>query len=58
MWVLGIDPGHLEEQPVLLTVEPSFYLLTRGFDINYCYERWWWRTPLISALGRQRQVDL
>jgi hypothetical protein len=19
--------------------------------------RWWWRTPLIPALGRQRQVD-
>ena len=20
--------------------------------------RWWWRIPLISALGRQKQVDL
>jgi hypothetical protein len=20
-------------------------------------KRWWWRTPLIPALGRQRQVD-
>ena len=20
--------------------------------------RWWWHTPLILALGRQRQVDL
>ena len=23
MWVLGIEPGSLEEQPVLVTVEPS-----------------------------------
>jgi hypothetical protein len=23
MWVLGLEPGSLEEQPVLLTIEPS-----------------------------------
>jgi hypothetical protein len=22
------------------------------------YAEWWWYTPLIPALGRQRQVDL
>ena len=28
LWVLGIEPGPLEEQPVLLTTQPSLQPLT------------------------------
>lgn len=35
MWVLGIDPGSFEEQPVLLATEPPlqihFSVLDEGF---------------------------
>jgi hypothetical protein len=24
---------------------------------RYNFARWWWPTPLVPALGRQRQVD-
>ena len=33
-------------------------VLLLGFLYKKKYSRQWWRTPLILALGRQRQVDL
>lgn len=40
MWVLGLKPGLLEEQPVLLTTEPSLRIqsrqsLSRDYSLKY-----------------------
>jgi hypothetical protein len=69
MWLLEFELGPSEEQSVLLTTEPSLQppqhrLLNTELDCKLppsvdslkvgCSQAWW-RTPLIPALGRQRQ---
>ena len=56
---------NLEEQPVILTIEPSIqalktpHLKTHKYvkQIKNSLRQAWWRTPLIPALRRQRQAD-
>jgi hypothetical protein len=36
---------------------PKIYLLMHYMCYKYADRRAWWRTPLIPALGRQRQVN-
>ena len=36
MWLLRLEPGALEEQPVLLTSEPSLHFLF-NFTLVYCF---------------------
>jgi hypothetical protein len=33
MWLLGIEPRSLEEQPVLLATEAFFFFQDRGFSV-------------------------
>jgi hypothetical protein len=54
MWVLGFAPksfGRLIIEPSLQSLK--YFLKKRIKDPS----RQLWRTPLIPALGRQRQVD-
>ena len=53
----GLNSGPVEEQPVLLTTEPS--LMPRQYSLfKPSPVGGWLRTPLIPALRRQRQADL
>jgi hypothetical protein len=36
LWLLGIKPGFLKEQPVLLTTEPSLHLTPIIIDRSLC----------------------
>jgi hypothetical protein len=39
------------------TIKPKNVTELKSFIKNRKLARRWWRTPLIPALGRQRQVD-
>jgi hypothetical protein len=54
-WELSLRP--LQEQQVLLTTQPSLQPRTNYFLKRDGEGRAWWRTPVIPALGRQRQAD-
>jgi hypothetical protein len=34
-----------------------FNIISTFFKKSYNKAGWWWRTPLIPALGKQRQAD-
>ena len=55
-----ITPELLCHNRECIGVEPSNTLLMSGKDLlgRSLVARRWWHMPLISALGRQRQVDL
>jgi hypothetical protein len=60
MWVLESEHRPSEEWQVLVTMVPSLWLLTFSFSNAFIIAQLvgWWRMPLISASGKQRQVDL
>jgi hypothetical protein len=52
VFALSRKKKKLEMVPYYEFIGSSSYILKRRFS------SWaWWHTPLISALGRQRQVD-
>jgi hypothetical protein len=54
IWVLGVDLGFV----VVVVVVVVLVLFFCGVVVEKVSKnRAWWRTPLIPALGRQRQAD-
>jgi hypothetical protein len=53
IYIYILKGNSLLEVNLSLTAKKDAVSLKNNF-----ITRWWWRTPLIPALGRQRQSDL
>ena len=55
---LGLYLFHVSLNPIPCGTVSSLSITMSNFLKNSECARWWWRTPLILALGRQKQEDL